>query len=176
MKPMSKLTNLALACGLATMSFNTFAASSEKSNDPYIAGFQTWAKELGADSLSNHAANTYAQDVAATVKKAGYIGDVLPLPKAVQVTDGVYLIVGSQIWHNPANFGLNNNVSFVIFDSGVFVFNAGANPSFSFSFHPLFISFTFLPFNFFSVFYNLFHSFFFSFYLFFVFLNNLYSI
>ncbi|KUJ71453.1 MBL fold metallo-hydrolase [Thiomicrospira sp. WB1] len=105
--------------------------------DPYVQGFKAYANELKSHGSSHLAPATqgYAQDVKTTLKKAGYIGPELPLPQAVQVTDGVYTIVGSQIWHNPSNFGLNNNISFIVFDDGVFVFNAGANTAIAYSVH-----------------------------------------
>ena len=87
-------------------------------NDPFTAGFQA-----------------YVEDLAATLKKVGYIGKELPIPKATKVADNVYTIVGSQIWHNPSNYGLNNNITFIIFKEGVFVFNAGANPAIAYSVH-----------------------------------------
>ena len=113
------------------------SASAHASTDPYVGGFQAYSKELQSHDSAHlaPAAQTYAQDVKSTLKKAGYIGPELPLPQAVEVTDGVYTIVGSQIWHNPANFGLNNNISFVVFDDGVFVFNAGANTAIAYSVH-----------------------------------------
>lgn len=112
-------------------------AMSAPMDDAYIAGFEAWAKELqrAGDESSANGATQYIDDVKKVVKSVGYIGDELPLPKAVKVTDDVYTIVGSQIWHNPSNYGLNNNITFVILKDGVFVFNAGANPAIAFSVH-----------------------------------------
>jgi len=105
-------------------------------DDPYVAGFKQYAKELGAHSVDmEDATNTYASDVIKVQKKAGYIGKALPIPQAKQVADGVYTVVGSMIWHNPSNYGLNNNLSFAIFEDGVFVFNAGANPALAYTLH-----------------------------------------
>ncbi|NPA72397.1 MAG: MBL fold metallo-hydrolase [Gammaproteobacteria bacterium] len=105
-------------------------------HDPYIEGFKAYAQEVKkvSDELYS-AANAYATDVFKTERKAGHIGNPLPIPKAVKVTDGVYTVVGSMIWHTPANFGLNNNLSFIIFEDGVFVFNAGANTALAYSLH-----------------------------------------
>ncbi|MDG6777148.1 MBL fold metallo-hydrolase [Thiomicrorhabdus sp. zzn3] len=119
---------------------SVFAASavsaSTANEDPYVAGFEAYAKELGSYSVTlEESVETYAKDVSQTEKKAGYIGKVLPIPQAQEVTDGVYTVVGSMIWHNPANFGLNNNLSFIVFENGVFVFNAGANPALAYSLH-----------------------------------------
>lgn len=108
-----KKTKIAIIL-LATLNFT----STQAYEDPYVAGLKA-----------------YAEDVAMTLKKVGYIGKELPLPKATKVSEGVYTIVGSQIWHNPANFGLNNNITFIIFKDGVFVFNAGANPAIAYSVH-----------------------------------------
>ena len=108
----------------------------KKPDDPYVAGFKTYAKELSDYSeIIEESADAYADDVIKTEQKVGYIGKALPIPQAVQVTDGVYTVVGSMIWHNPANYGLNNNLSFMVFDDGVFVFNAGANPALAYSLH-----------------------------------------
>lgn len=127
-----QLTAVALVIGLQAYAPQAWSNTIE---DPYTAGFETWAKEMGNAEVPASAAQAYVKDVQTTEKKAGYIGAELPLPKAVKVTDGVYTIVGSQIWHNPSNFGLNNNISFVIFEDGVFVFNAGANPAIAYSVH-----------------------------------------
>lgn len=111
-------------------------ASSNASEDPYIQGFKAYSEEVKSYSnVLTDAVKSYADDVLKTERKVGYIGEALPIPKAVKVTDGVYTVVGSMIWHNPANFGLNNNLSFMIFEDGVFVFNAGANPALAFSLH-----------------------------------------
>lgn len=132
-----KVVTKIVSAVLITSCSQVFAAGAEKSHDPYLAGFQAWAQEVGNSNgnIASHAADAYVNDVQSVVKKVGYIGEVLPIPKAQKVTDGVYTIVGSQIWHNPSNFGLNNNVSFVIFKNGVFVFNAGANPAIAYSVH-----------------------------------------
>lgn len=111
-------------------------AASNVTEDPYIQGFKAYAQEVKTYSnVLTDAANAYADEVLKTERKVGYIGEALPIPKAVKVTDGVYTVVGSMIWHNPANFGLNNNLSFMVFEDGVFVFNAGANNALAYSLH-----------------------------------------
>lgn len=110
---------------------NSALATSE---DPYLMGFKAYAKENAALSGSVQA---YIGDVEKTQRKAGYIGKTLPLPKPQKVMDGVYTVVGSLIWHNPENYGLNNNLSWVEFEKGVFVFNAGPNPAVAHSFHQI---------------------------------------
>jgi glyoxylase-like metal-dependent hydrolase (beta-lactamase superfamily II) len=119
----------------AILSTLTVGASAQQ--DLYVEGFEAWAQELKAygDEISSHAAEVYVKDANGLIKKQGYIGEELPIPKATKVMDGVYTIVGSQIWHNPSNFGLNNNISFIIFKDGVFIFNAGANPAIAYSVH-----------------------------------------
>ena len=127
------LTVLAVALGLSS-SF-TFAEDSEV-NDPYIEGFKAYAAEVKAFSPEmNGAVSSYADDVFKTERSVGYIGKLLPIPQAVKIAEGVYTVVGSQIWHNPSNYGLNNNLSFMIFEDGVFVFNTGANVGLSYALH-----------------------------------------
>ncbi|MBN2864393.1 MAG: MBL fold metallo-hydrolase [Thiotrichales bacterium] len=77
----------------------------------------------------------YAAEVEKAERSAGYIGKKLTLPAPQQVAPNVYTVVGSMIWHNPSNFGLNNNLTFMIFKDGVFVFNAGPNPAVAHAFH-----------------------------------------
>jgi len=122
---------------LVAMSLVTPTSWAQQNEDPYVAGFERWAEEVSwqDDGVMSDAAQTYAKEASSTIRQAGYIGKTLPLPKAVKVAEGVYTVVGSQIWHNPSNFGFNNNISFVIFEEGVFVFNTGANPAISYSVH-----------------------------------------
>ena len=126
------MKNLLVTAILSTLSFQACA-----SQDNYVEGFEAWAQELkslGGEQVA-HSIEDYVADVNGVLKKQGYIGAELPLPKATRVMENVYTIVGSQIWHNPSNFGLNNNISFVIFKDGVFVFNAGANVPIAYSVH-----------------------------------------
>jgi len=106
--------------------------------DVYIDSFKTYANEMKAfpgGELVSESIQTYQKDVASTQKKVGYIGKKLALPAPIKVADGIYTVVGSLIWHNPSNFGLNNNLTFIIFEDGVFVFNAGPNSAVAYSFH-----------------------------------------
>ncbi|MBN2864608.1 MAG: MBL fold metallo-hydrolase [Thiotrichales bacterium] len=117
----------------------TFSSTIQaKGEDAYTDSFKAYAAELkafpGGEMLGN-SINAYQADVAKTQKKAGYIGKKLALPAPIKVADGIYTVVGSLIWHNPSNFGLNNNLTFIIFEDGVFVFNAGPNPAVAYSFH-----------------------------------------
>lgn len=122
---------------LLTAMLSTLSMTASAQQDLYVSGFEAWAQELSAmgDAISSHSVKAYVSDVNGEIKKQGYIGSELPLPKAIKVMEGVYTIVGSQIWHNPSNFGLNNNISFILFKDGVFVFNAGANPAIAYSVH-----------------------------------------
>ncbi|VAW49493.1 MBL-fold metallo-hydrolase superfamily [hydrothermal vent metagenome] len=115
----------------------TYVSASElATQDPYIEGFKAYAEEVKSYSNDlNHSLLSYVDEVKKAEKQVGYIGKALPIPKATKVTDGVYTVVGSMIWHNPSNFGLNNNLSFIIFEDGVFVFNAGANAALAYSLH-----------------------------------------
>ncbi len=132
MKKLNRVLLLALSAGLSTQ------AMANAENDTYIQGFESYAQDLkthGADGLMSEAIETYADDVSKTQSQAGYIGPKLHLPEPTKVADGVYTIVGSLIWHNPSNYGLNNNLTFIEFEDGVFVFNAGPNPAVAAAFH-----------------------------------------
>ncbi|QCU90868.1 MBL fold metallo-hydrolase [Thiomicrorhabdus sediminis] len=136
MRAQPKLWSYSLIAA-AVMSFSTLSqASTSSGGDPYVDGFKAYAQEVNSYSnVLTDAANEYIDDVIKTERSVGYIGDELPIPKAIEVANGVYSVIGSMIWHTPSNFGLNNNLSFIIFDKGVFVFNAGANPALAYSLH-----------------------------------------
>ncbi|BBP45229.1 MBL fold metallo-hydrolase [Thiosulfatimonas sediminis] len=119
---------------LFAFSASLSSAQAADNSDPYLAGFAAYAKENGSLTAS---VDAYIKDVTNTVRKAGYVGKELPLPKPTKVMDGVYTVVGSLIWHTPENYGLNNNLSWVEFADGVFVFNAGPNPAVAYSFHQM---------------------------------------
>lgn len=122
---------------LSASSFS-FASGGGSDVDPYVAGFEAYAKEVAKMQNApevNHAVHSYAQEVAQVDKRQGYIGQELPIPKAVKAADGVYTVVGSFIWGTPTNFGLNNNLTAVEFEDGVFVYNAGPNEAVAYSFH-----------------------------------------
>lgn len=135
-----------LALMIATMATSTqsIAAGTSAGSDTFTDAFASYAKELN-DDLMKHSVEGYITETKQAMKSAGYIGKKLDLPKPVKVADGVYTIVGSLIWHNPSNHGLNNNLSFVIFEDGVFVFNAGPNPAVAASFHRVIKQYTNKP-------------------------------
>jgi len=132
---MMKKTLLTSAIALTlSIPMSTYA----QSQDVYTDSFKTYAAEMKAfpgGELIGKSVDVYQGDVATTQKKVGYIGKKLALPAPIKVADGVYTVVGSLIWHNPSNFGLNNNLTFIIFEDGVFVFNAGPSPAVAYSFH-----------------------------------------
>lgn len=96
----------------------SYSALTFASSDPFVTGMKAYVAEM--EKLE---------------RQYGYLGAELPLPELTKVIDDVYVMVGSQIWHNPSNFGLNNNPGFAIFEDGVFVFNAGANPAIAYTLH-----------------------------------------
>ncbi|MDG6778980.1 MBL fold metallo-hydrolase [Thiomicrorhabdus sp. zzn3] len=106
------------------------ASKAEGYQDPFVAGMQNYAKESGMKSVA-----TYADEVTQRVRAEGYIGPELPIPALKEVTDGVYTITGALMWATKENFGLNNNISFVVFKDGVMVYNAGPNPVVAYSAH-----------------------------------------
>lgn len=122
-----------MALSLLMASNSSGWAASAKSSDPYIDGFKAYAKEMSTDGHNTY--SDYAKEVEKTERQVGFIGPKLDLPKPVKVMDGVYTVVGSLIWHNPTNFGLNNNLTYIEFEKGVFVFNAGPNPAVAAAFH-----------------------------------------
>ena len=123
-------------------------ASQAQTQDPYSESFAHYAKEMQAfpgDDTISQSVKAYEKEVIKTQAKKGYIGKKITLPKPIKVADGVYTIVGSMIWHNPSNFGLNNNLTFIEFEDGVFVFNAGPNPAVAHAFHQVIKKYTNKP-------------------------------
>ena len=102
----------------SSLIFSLSCTTVVQAQDPYTASFAA-----------------YAEEVKQVQEKTGYIGKHITLPQLTKVTDGVYTVVGSMIWHTPGNFGLNNNLTFIEFEDGVFVFNAGPNPAVAYAFH-----------------------------------------
>ena len=119
-------------------SFESYASSESDIKDPYLEGFKAYALELkNMQSDTSQSFSDYVADTQKIEHSVGYIGPELTLPQPIKVADGVYTVVGSLIWHNPSNYGLNNNLTFIEFDDGVFVFNAGPNPAVAYSFHQM---------------------------------------
>lgn len=131
--------NLRYSALIAALAFSigAHAASGGGQGDQFINGFTQYDKELAkqGEGSIKRGVETYIKEVQKLEREYGYLGAELPLPALTKVTDGVYVIVGSQIWHNPSNHGLNNNPGFAIFEDGVFVFNAGANPAIAYTLH-----------------------------------------
>lgn len=117
----------------ATIALHTHSALASGSGDAYINGLENYAKENPAFKGEMQG---YIKEIQQAQKQAGgYIGKLPVLPAPTKVMDGVYTIVGSLIWHKPENYGLNNNLSWVEFADGVFVFNAGPSPAVAKAFH-----------------------------------------
>lgn len=102
------------------------------------------AGPTGQDQLSK-SFDHYKTELNKAERAAGYLGPKAYIPEEVKVTDGIYTVIGSMIWHNPTNYGLNNNLSFMIFEDGVFVFNAGANAALAQAFHEVIKKYTDKP-------------------------------
>ncbi|BBP43627.1 MBL fold metallo-hydrolase [Thiosulfativibrio zosterae] len=119
---------------LVITSLTTFSSASfaQPFEDAYLKGFETYAKETGMASFQ-----TYVDEVKKLQKAQGYIGEALPLPEFKEIMPNVYTMTGALMWATKENFGLNNNISFVIFPEGVFVFNAGPNPVVAYSAHKM---------------------------------------
>lgn len=98
------------------------------------AVLMTGPTQAKQDPLAN-ALQHYMQQLEQAERQAGYLGPRIEIPAAQEVTEGVYTVVGSMIWHNPTNYGLNNNLSFMVFEDGVFVYNGGANPALAQALH-----------------------------------------
>lgn len=131
-------SKLLVFSSLVIFSYPAFSKKTVSADDPYQKSFETYADEvikLSPNSSYGQSIKSYADDVKKITQQAGYIGPLIPLPKPVKVTDGVYTVIGSQIWGNRANYGHNNNVTFIIFKDGVFVYNAGANAAIAYAVH-----------------------------------------
>jgi glyoxylase-like metal-dependent hydrolase (beta-lactamase superfamily II) len=77
----------------------------------------------------------YTQEYEKQVRHNGYIGNKLTIPQIERVADGVYFVKGALMWGTLENHGLNNNITAVELDSGVFIYNTGSNPAVAYSFH-----------------------------------------
>lgn len=119
-------------------SFESYASTESNIKDPYLEGFKAYALEIkNMQGDSSQSFLDYVSDTQKAERAVGYIGGELTLPQPIKVADGVYTVVGSLIWHNPSNYGLNNNLTFIEFEDGVFVFNAGPNKAVAYSFHKI---------------------------------------
>ena len=135
--------NLLTSILSAAMLLSASQVHASGSSDPYINGLESYAKE---NPDMKGAMQSYMKEIAQAEKQAGgYIGSLPTLPAPTKVMDGVYTVVGSLIWHKPENYGLNNNLSWVEFADGVFVFNAGPNPAVAKAFHKMIQQYTDKP-------------------------------
>jgi len=117
-------------CALLLGMQTAVAAKTEGYQDPFVAGMQHYAKESQLTSVA-----AYAEEVQQRVRNEGYIGPELPIPPLEKAAEGVYTITGALMWATKENFGLNNNISFVEFEDGIMVYNAGPNPVVAYSAH-----------------------------------------
>ncbi|BBP45603.1 hypothetical protein THMIRHAS_09760 [Thiosulfatimonas sediminis] len=88
-----------------------------------------------AEDAYDRGLKAYQAELHALEKRLGYIGPRLPIPALQPIAPDVYMAVGSQIWGTRNNFGFNNNMTAVVFQDGVFVYNAGPNEPVAYAFH-----------------------------------------
>lgn len=87
------------------------------------------------DAALSQSLTQYAKNYENLVKQHGYIGKKLSIPDIEIVGDGVFFVKGALMWGTLENHGLNNNITAVELDSGVFIYNTGSNPAVAYSFH-----------------------------------------
>lgn len=122
---------LALAAGLLT---TPIVQAQSPYEDEWSRGFKHYASQLGDSALAQSILN-YASQHERLLQQHGYIGRVLPIPAIEQVAPGVFFVKGALMWGTLENFGLNNNITAVELESGIFVYNTGSNPAVAYSFH-----------------------------------------
>jgi glyoxylase-like metal-dependent hydrolase (beta-lactamase superfamily II) len=122
---------LPLSLGLGISSLAPAAWSFE---DSWSTSFKNYAQQISDPALRSSIEH-YAQEYERLVVQQGYIGNVLSIPAIERVADGVFFVKGALMWGTLENFGLNNNITAVELDSGVFVYNTGSNPAVAYSFH-----------------------------------------
>ena len=85
-------------------------------------------RKMGYTRVSNYAPGFFEwRDAGKPVKSTDYALDSMLFRKPEKVVDGVWSAIGATAPGSYTNSGHNNNLSFVIGDSGVLVFNAGDN-------------------------------------------------
>lgn len=109
-------------------------ANADSLEDSWSKPIKQHAKLITDPALS-HSLNQYANEYERLVKQHGYIGNKLNIPQIEVVGDGVFFVKGALMWGTLENNGLNNNITAVELDSGVFVYNTGSNPAVAYSFH-----------------------------------------
>jgi len=85
-------------------------------------------RQMGYTRVSNYAPGFFEwRDAGKPVKFTDYALDSMLFRKPEKVVDGVWSAIGATAPGSYANSGHNNNLSFVIGETGVLVFNAGDN-------------------------------------------------
>lgn len=125
---LAALVTLGAALALPT---HAVAATYE---DSWSKPIKQHAKLIDDPALSQSLIH-YATEYERLVRQHGYIGNKLNIPQIEEVADGVFFVKGALMWGTLENYGLNNNITAVELDSGVFVYNTGSNPAVAFSFH-----------------------------------------
>lgn len=124
---------MALIVGGVALSFQT-QANSNAFEDSWSKPIKQHAKQIDDAALSQ-SLEQYAKNYENLVRQHGYIGKKLSIPDIEVVGDGVFFVKGALMWGTLENHGLNNNITAVELDSGVFVYNTGSNPAVAYSFH-----------------------------------------
>ncbi|MBE0494113.1 MAG: SoxH protein [Thiomicrospira sp.] len=124
---------VALIVGGVALSFQT-QVNSNGFEDSWSKPIKQHAKQIDDAALSQ-SLEQYAKNYENLVKQHGYIGKKLSIPEIEVVGDGVFFVKGALMWGTLENHGLNNNITAVELDSGVFVYNTGSNPAVAYSFH-----------------------------------------
>lgn len=130
------LKKKSLVIALATVGavFSLQSLANNTAEDSWSKPIKQHANLVNDPALS-HALNHYANEYEKLVRQHGYIGDKLHIPKIQVVGDGVFFVKGALMWGTLENYGLNNNITAVELDSGVFIYNTGSNPAVAYSFH-----------------------------------------
>lgn len=124
---------VALIAGGMAMSLQV-QANPNAFEDSWSKPIKQHAKQVNDPALSQ-SLTQYANEYERLVKQQGYIGKKLSIPEIQVVGDGVFFVKGALMWGTLENHGLNNNITAVELDSGVFVYNTGSNPAVAYSFH-----------------------------------------
>lgn len=127
-KPLLILIAAGLGLSLQTQ------ANAQSFEDSWSKPIKQHANQVDDAALSQ-SLKLYAKEYEHLVKQQGYIGKKLNIPDIQVVGKGVFFVKGALMWGTLENHGLNNNITAVELDSGVFVYNTGSNPAVAYSFH-----------------------------------------
>lgn len=112
----------------------SFVMNANSFEDSWSKPIKQHAQQIDDAALSQ-SLKQYASEYERLFKKQGYIGQKLNIPPIQVVSEGVFFVKGALMWGTLENHGLNNNITAVELDSGVFVYNTGSNPAVAYSFH-----------------------------------------